>query len=247
MLVTIEHLGRKYRTNLAKGIDLSSTYGLNEKEPKAWGVPNVAKEPVKAGDWVGTVKDGASVNFYNIHFNPHGNGTHTEGYGHISEAWPSVNDQIQNYHFIAYYIKLEPEEIDGDQIVTLSRLKEKVKKWNIEALLVHTGNYPTDKDFSNDNPPYFEPELITFIKEMGVQHFLTDLPSVDKEDDGGALASHKAFWSFPDNPRKDATISEMLQFPEELPEGLYLLNLQVAPFHNDASPSRPVIYPLEEL
>lgn len=28
-------------------------------------------------------------------------------------------------------------------------------------------------------------------------------------------------------------------------DGLYLLNLQVAPFENDAAPSRPLIFPLK--
>lgn len=75
-------------------------------------------------------------------------------------------------------------------------------------------------------------------------HLLIDLPSVDKEHDGGKLTAHKTFWNYPKAPRKEATITEMIFVPNAVKDGLYLLNLQVAPFENDASPSRPVIYPL---
>lgn len=247
MKVTIEHLGRKYLTDLEKGIDLSSTLGKAEHELRAWNVPLVKKEPVRAGEWTGSVKSGAAVNFYNIHFNPHGNGTHTESYGHISSGWESVNDQVKSFHFLAYLVHMEPELINGDKIVRPDRLKEKIKKWNFEALIIKTGDYKRNENFSQSNPAYLSSDLIKFIKEMGVMHLLIDLPSVDREEDGGKLASHKAFWDFPDNPRRGATITELLHIPADTREGLYLLNLQIAPFHNDASPSRPVVYPVESL
>ena len=35
---------------------------------------SVRMEAVRMGDWVGDVKEGGSVNFYNVFFNPHGHG-----------------------------------------------------------------------------------------------------------------------------------------------------------------------------
>jgi len=245
MQIILEHLGRKYHADLDKGIDLSSVYGDAKRELKAWGTDSVKKEPVRSGDWVGDVKQGGSVNFYNIHFNPHGNGTHTESLGHISSQQESVN-RFSRYHFTAYLVYVEPKEIEGDLVIKSEDLKEKLKKWNFEALILKTGNYPEGHDFTGTNPPYFEKELIDFIREMGVVHFITDLPSVDKEQDGGKLAAHKSFWNFPDKNRENCTITEMASIPRDTKEGLYLLNLQTAPFENDATPSRPVIYPLEE-
>jgi arylformamidase len=34
--------------------------------------------------------------------------------------------------------------------------------------------------------------------------------------------------------------------PSGSPDGLYALNLQIAPFDLDASPSRPVLFPLRD-
>ncbi len=246
MQVTIEHLGRKYHTDLNKGIDLSSVYGNAKRELKAWGTPPVSIEPVKNGDWVGDVNQGSSVNFYNVSFNPHGNGTHTESLGHISSARESVN-RFSRYHFVTYLALIDPQKENGDLVIKATDLKAKLKKWNFEALIVKTGNYDADHDFTGTNPPYFEKEFMDFMREMGVIHFITDLPSVDREQDGGKLEAHKSFWDFPERERLHCTITELAVIPPDVKEGLYLLNLQTAPFENDATPSRPVIFPLHEI
>ena len=79
-----------------------------------------------------------------------------------------------------------------------------------------------------------------------MQHLLIDLPSVDKEKDDGALLAHKAFWNIPQGPRKNATITEFVYVKNTIKDGPYVLNLQVAPFKNDASPSRPVLYEIAD-
>jgi len=242
MQTIINYLGRQYKTNLAKPIDLSFTYGAGDA-PEAWGVEPVKIEPFKAGDFVGAVRAGASVNFYNVSFNPHGNGTHTECYGHISKGHEAL--ELQQFHFVSRVVRLVPKEVNSDHVVLLQELKEKVKSWNIEALIIHVPW--SELKYTGSNPPYFEAALLEFVREMGVQHFLTNMPSVDREDDDGKLASHKAFWNFPEAPRERCTITEMIKMENSVKEGLYLLNLQVAPFKNDAAPSRPLIYPLEEI
>ena len=71
---------------------------------------------------------------------------------------------------------------------------------------------------------------------------MIDTPSVDKELDEGKLAAHHAYWDYPNNPRLDATITELVYVPNEIKDGLYLLNLQMAAIENDASPSKPTLY-----
>jgi len=71
------------------------------------------------------------------------------------------------------------------------------------------------------------------------------LPSVDKEKDNGALAAHKGFWNFNGELRNEATITEFIFVDNAIEDGSYFLNLQVAPFENDASPSRPVLYKIQ--
>ena len=87
-----------------------------------------------------------------------------------------------------------------------------------------------------------------FIREMGIQHLLIDLPSVDREEDEGKLLAHKAFWNVKDvynlneDARLNCTITEMIFVDNTIPDGSYILNLQIASFENDASPSKPILY-----
>jgi hypothetical protein len=74
-----------------------------------------------------------------------------------------------------------------------------------------------------------------------------DLPSVDRETDGGELVFHHAFWGIPDNPDFERTITELIFVDDSISDGLYLLEMQLASFENDASPSRPVLYAIEKV
>jgi hypothetical protein len=71
------------------------------------------------------------------------------------------------------------------------------------------------------------------------------MPSVDRESDEGKLAFHHAFWNVPENPN-DKTITELIYVNDEITDGLYILEMQMAPFENDASPSRPVLYKIQK-
>ena len=77
---------------------------------------------------------------------------------------------------------------------------------------------------------------------------MIDLPSVDKEIDGGRLLSHKSFWNVTDvnnlnfDARKEATITELIFVPNTIKDGKYILNLMIASFENDATPSKPILY-----
>ncbi|MEM6800833.1 MAG: cyclase family protein, partial [Bacteroidota bacterium] len=105
------------------------------------------------------------------------------------------------------------------------------------------------KDYSGSNPPYLHFEAMDFLLEQGVEHLLIDLPSVDREQDEGVLAAHNIFWGLNkpkeiQDRRKNCTITEMVYVDNEIEDGFYLLNLQIAPFPLDASPSKPMIYQL---
>ncbi|MFZ4612480.1 MAG: cyclase family protein, partial [Bacteroidia bacterium] len=101
--------------------------------------------------------------------------------------------------------------------------------------------------YSNTNPPFIEKEAISYLNSKGIEHVLIDLPSVDKEKDEGKLEAHKEFWNFNGELEHHKTITEMIYVPNEIIDGFYFLNLMIAPFENDASPSKPVIYCLTEV
>ena len=83
--------------------------------------------------------------------------------------------------------------------------------------------------------------------DCGVQHLLIDLPSVDREEDGGELLSHHTFWQYPAATRENCTISELIFVDDKISDGLYLLNISIASFEIDVSPSKPVLYKLNRV
>ena len=116
---------------------------------------------------------------------------------------------------------------------------------NTEALIVRT--LPNNKNkksmnYSSKNPAYFDVLCAEKIIKSSVKHLLVDLPSVDRESDNGNLAFHHAFWGVPNNPNFERTITEMIFVDDNILDGDYILTFQVAPFENDASPSRPILY-----
>jgi len=248
MVSKITFKGKSYNTDLSKPIDISIPLRAGEENVNAWYTSPVKIEPVRMGDWVGDVKQGGSVNFRNITFNPHGNGTHTECVGHISKEDYSVNQSLKKFFFIAELITILPEEnAEGDRIITKEHIQNCLGDKRPEALILRTlDNHISkiNKQYSNTNPPYLHDDAAAYIDELGIDHLLIDLPSVDKEVDGGKLLAHHAFWQYPHNTQLQRTITEMIYVPNTIFDGTYLLNLQIASFENDASPSKPVLYQL---
>ncbi|MCZ8145138.1 cyclase family protein [Flavobacterium sp.] len=242
-----------YSFDTSKPIDISIPLTNSEANPIAWYLEQPVIEPVRFGDWVGKVAAGSSTNFNNIHFNPHGHGTHTECLGHITRDFYSVNQSLKTFFFRAELISITPEEHTGDSIITQNQLEKALAGNAPEALVIRTlPNLVSKKhqNYSHTNSPYLAEAAAHFLREMGVKHLLIDLPSVDREEDGGALVAHKAFWNVKDvhqlnaDARLDCTITELVYVPDSVPDGKYILNLQIASFENDASPSKPVLYAL---
>ncbi|MBN8697605.1 MAG: cyclase family protein [Bacteroidetes bacterium] len=250
MVTKITHKGKSYIADLSKPIDISIPLRTGEENVNAWYVSPVKIEPVRMGDWVGDVKQGGSVNFRNIFFNPHGNGTHTECVGHISKEDYSINQCLKTFFFIAELITVLPEELEnGDKVITKKHIENCLEGKRPEAIIIRTlDNHISkiNKHYSNTNPPYLHHEAAELIDSLGIDHLLIDLPSVDKEVDGGKLLSHHVFWRYPNDAQLQRTITEMIYAPNTIYDGTYLLNLQIASFENDASPSKPVLYQLNK-
>lgn len=232
--------------NLDKPLDISIPLSASSSNVNAWYVGPPEIKPVENGTWVGDVNRGGSVNFRNIFFNPHGHGTHTECVGHISTENYSVNQLLKTFFFKALVVSVLPKEVNGDLVI----YPDQLNAYNLdgyEAIVIRT--LPNDvaklhRQYSHTNPAYLDEKTALHIREKGINHLLIDLPSVDREEDGGKLLAHRAFWNYPAHTRLDCTITEFIFVPDHVKDGEYLLNLQFAPFENDASPSRPVLYPL---
>jgi arylformamidase len=227
--------------------DLSLGVNPDENHVSAYFIPPPTFEPFRAGSFVGSVLDGGACNCYNITFNAHGNGTHTECVGHISKEPYTINAQLINHFCVAKLISAAPiQQENGDFLLGLEVLNGH-DLVEVEALVLRTlpnVKSKINRHYSGTNPCYLSPELTTKLADLKITHLIIDLPSVDREEDGGALLAHHAFWNYPNKTRQNATITELAFVPDAAEDGLYILNLQIAPFDSDASPSKPFLYPI---
>jgi len=247
MIAEITHRDHHFRVDLSRPLDLSIPLHAGTPQLRAWWVGPVRMEPVEMNGIRYSVRDGAPVNFRNVSFNPHGHGTHTESVGHISEDVHAVGDLFTRYFFTATLVTIDPQARGEDHVVTAAQMQDALRVDRPEALVLRTlpnGNDKRVRDWSGSNAPYVEAAACAWLRTIGVLHFLLDLPSVDREEDGGALAAHHAFWDHPATTAsaERRTITELIHVPDAVPDGDYLLELQVAHFTNDAAPSRPLLY-----
>ncbi|MBI1224780.1 MAG: cyclase family protein [Bacteroidetes bacterium] len=251
MKINFEYNGLGYSASLNHPLDISTPLRAGLENPNAYWAPPVEFIPDVIGDFVCSTAAGSPVNSMNLRINPHGNGTHTECVGHISQEKFTINNCLQRFHFLAKLATVYPTKMpDGDRVVLRHQLKELLLPGEAEAFILRT--LPNDdskltRTYSGSNPPYLHHEAVEWLVECGVQHLLLDLPSVDREEDGGKLLAHRAFWQYghlADQIRNNCTITELIYVENEIQDGVYLLNLQIASLESDASPSKPVIYAL---
>ena len=237
-------------------IDISIPLDFNGPQPNAYGVD------LASATALGDTRTGSSVNFDSLTFVPHCNGTHTECVGHITDERISVLDCLTDAFVTTVLVSVEPENVDGDWLITAELLSHVFMPGERayadrsvrtpSALIVRT--LPNDEGklaakYDGDNiPPYFTSDAMEFIVECGFKHLLVDLPSIDRIFDDGKLTNHRIFWNVEPRSREinaatriNSTITELIYVPNEVADGEYLLNLQIAPFASDCSPSRPVL------
>ncbi len=96
-------------------------------------------------------------------------------------------------------------------------------------------------------PPYLSLEAAALLVERGIEHLVLELPSLDRLEDAGELAAHRAFFGLPphgralaDATRAHCTVTELAHVPPTLHAGFGLLILQVPALGGDAVPSRPL-------
>lgn len=249
MIATIQFKTRKLQIDLTQPLDISIPLTGKANNVNAWYLDPPKIEPeIIDGEKV-SVANGAVVNFNTITFNPHSHGTHTETVGHITEKVYSINQHLKQFFFLAEVVTVAPEKLGEDYVISKKQLQFALGNKKRDAIVIRTMPNTRDKFFkqySNTNPTYLLEDAANLLKTKGIKHLLIDLPSVDKENDGGELLAHNAFWNTSGKLRLDATITEFIYVSNKIEDGMYMLNLQIAPFENDASPSKPVLYKVIE-
>ncbi len=251
MTVTINN--QQYSVALDKPLDVSIPICFEEEQLSAFGAPPAQKKAYASGDFLGDVSKGGSCNCETYTITPHCNGTHTESIGHISSNDITIHDALHDHFIPASLISVAPEMQDNDLIITKEHLEQTLAAMPehfMEALVIRTLPNTENKVtryYGDDMPPYFTADAMQYIHDLGVQHLLVDMPSVDRLDDGGKLLNHRIFWNIAEGETtihevSNKTITELIYVPNTIVDGSYILNLQVAAFKSDAAPSRPILF-----
>lgn len=247
MICNIVYDGKniKFDTDVYHHISLGLRAGNNN--PQCFHLPDPVFTPFRAGGFVGSTQEGGNCNCYTLTISPHGNGTHTECIGHIVEGF-TIHQCLKSMLNMATLVTITPTRMDNnDYVITKNTIADKIQKSQCESLIIRTlpnTELKQQQQYSGNNPPYFSADALEICVEKNIQHLLVDIPSVDREEDGGLLAAHKAFWNYPHAPRNFATITELIYVPDNIPDGDYILMHNIAPLESDASPSRPIIFPI---
>jgi len=263
-----------YRFDATEPIDISIPLNFNGPQPNAYGVVQASSEACVAGDLIGDTRRGGSCNFEQYTLIPHCNGTHTECAGHITTERISIRDCLQDVLVAARLITIDPSYAGdteetysmsigaADRLITTQKIRNALASADgtalnsPDALVIRT--LPNDdrkltRQYLTDVPPYFTTEAMQLIVRLGIRHLLVDLPSVDRLFDEGRLSNHRIFWAIDQGSfeqveigRRGCSITELIYVPNGIADGPYLLNLQIAPFASDASPSRPILFRIEQ-
>ncbi|MBJ2174854.1 cyclase family protein [Aureibaculum sp. A20] len=241
MLTTIQYGSQKLKINLSEPLDISIPVPLTRDNVGvlAWDQKSPRLKKLRS------VRKKHSTNFNSILFMPHAHGTHTECIGHITHEFISINKTLKQFFFLAEVVTVAPEKINGDLVISKKQMQFVLGNKKREAIIIRTMPNMTDKlkrNYSKSNPPYLLEDAVILLKDKGIEHLLIDLPSIDKEKDGGKLLAHNAFWNTKGKKRLAATITEMIFVSNKIKDGKYFLNLQIAPFENNATPSKPILY-----
>jgi kynurenine formamidase len=272
MKLSVVISGKSFGVELSRPEVLAIPLDFAGSQPTFFGAMGASSRPFQSKGFLGSTPDGGSCNVSEIRLVPHCNGTHTETIGHIIHDAQSVTDALPQSLFAATLITVTPVSAEdcgetcgpasdpSDAVVTKAQLLELLEgatDEEIVALVIRTRPNDGTKRVRNyddgPNPPYFTMEAMRYLVARNVDHLLVDMPSIDQIHDGGLLNNHRVFWNIADGDRDltpecrtGRTITEMVFVADEIPDGLYLLNLQLPAFMSDAAPSRPVLYPLIE-
>ena len=237
--------------DLEHPIDLSIPLLFDGPQPNAFGVG------IASAEELGDTREDSSVNFERYTLVPHCNGTHTECVGHITHERISLLDCLKDTFVPAVLISVDPVFSNEDLVIAEDQIRNSLARskqlFENAALIVRTLPNDTSKlsrAYDADYiPPYFTEGAMRLIVEQGFKHLLVDLPSIDRLFDDGKLINHRTFWNIDPgsfetkaDSRINSTITELIYVSNEIEDGEYLLNLQIAPFVSDAAPSRPVLF-----
>ena len=122
MKAQIKWQGNILETNLANPLPISIPIKDGPNNPNCYFAEPVRFEVIRGDGFVGSIRLGGSVNHQKITISPHGNGTHTECYGHVTASDAVIATQLQEHLHVAQLISINPLENNGDLVIDGSLL-----------------------------------------------------------------------------------------------------------------------------
>jgi len=265
MIINIFYNNQDYRIDTKKSFDISIPYKFNGDQPNFYDVNPGQSSPLKSGETTYSVIAGAGCNVIEISMNIHCTGTHTECVGHLLENPGDVGMVLKDIIIPALLITVDPnsfidtEELyhcsvnNSELVISSKSIHKEVEKWKEhqpKALIIRTTPNTEEKkyyQYTMNPPPFFTNDALKNITNLGIEHLVVDLPSIDRISDNGILGNHRIFWGDGKNAKGEVnsdstkTITELAFITDDVLDGFYFLNIQLPHFECDAAPSRPIL------
>jgi arylformamidase len=261
--------GQRYVADLRNPHDLAIALQFDAVQPRWFSAPPAHSTPLVSGRFSGEVKSGASCNCSTVTLTPHCDGTHTECAGHLTLERLEARNVVPTGFLTALLVTVTPiparetEESSrpaphaDDLLITgqsLARAWPATLRFVPQALIVRTlPNSPNKRmrNYGSEPAAFLSLPAASLLVARGIEHLVLDVPSADRADDGGQLSAHREFFGLPVGKvalasvhRPQCTITELAYIDDVVPDGMYLLSLQIPALGGDAVPSRPLLYPV---
>jgi len=266
MIGSFDINNRCIKVDFSLGQSLAIPLDPHGDQPSFFVSDRATAEPLREGDYVGSIRAGGSCNAEVIRYVPHSHGTHTECAGHILESASTVQQSIDQQPGLARVITVSgssPWDSDDDyhqpveRLICRDEIRAQLGSGNLdEYRAVVIRSLPNDpgkisRNYSEyPHYPVLSAQAVQWLAASKLPPLLIDMPSLDKADDQGKLANHRSWWGLDGSGDIDAafaatrSVTEMIFVPGHVEDGEYWLELQLSPIMSDACASRPVIYPL---
>jgi len=260
MIGRLDCHGLQLAVDFARGRSIAMPLDPHGAQPAFFTTRPANARPLQVGDFIGDMRRGGSCNAETVEFTPHCHGTHTECLGHVTRECQVVQETIYAAPVLARLVSLRPGPGSnrGDpprfSRAALEAVLADLRVPPVEALVVRT--LPNDPArmvrayLDAPDYPIFGPQAMDWLSAQPLKHLLVDMPSLDIPRDEGKLANYRAWWGLDGRPAPPGfdpgrrSVTEMVFVPDELADGLYWLHLELAPLVGEATPSRPMLYPV---
>jgi kynurenine formamidase len=231
------------------------------KAPNGFSLPRISRKTFVYKDkFIGNVGEGGACNVDILNYVPHGL-THIETSAHIlmqDENAVTIKDiPVQNLSGLVYLLDITDIDAEAGRSVRWQDVEAKLKKITLPirmlALKTQASLQPRDTDFSGKDFLYLSPETAEKLHDFKprINCLLLDLPSIDRESDGGKLAAHRHFFGLPQKgcrweDKEKRTLVELAWF-SDLQEGYYYAFITPQRFQTNAVSTGIVFHPLLEI